>query len=133
MGGTAISKFTMANGLMVEINCHDGNMHMVFYIQSREPPSKLRLQATQLACGIEDLHWIVHFPESSLCLVLQHPHDSFDYTHNFDNHWVVDGSCMSGNQLSARFTPGADPYKKAPKFESLVHGITISWDAYMLP
>jgi hypothetical protein len=89
--------------------------------------------ATPLVNGIEDLHWILHFLESSSWLTLQLPPDTFDYTLNIHDDWIADGSNVPGTERGAGFTPDADPYKKGPDFGSLVHCTTIAWDAYMLP
>jgi hypothetical protein len=108
-------------------------MHMASYILSLEPQDKWMLTATPLVNGIEDLRWILHFLERSSWLALQPPPDTFNYTHNLDDHWVADGSNVSGTERSAMFTAVEDPYKKGPDFGSLVHGTTMAWDAYMLP
>jgi len=97
-----------------------------------EPQYKWMLTATPLVNGIKDLHWIMRFLESSSWLTLQLPPDTFDYTLNIDDNWVMDRSNISGTERGAGFTPVADPNKKGPEFRSLVHCTTMTWDAYML-
>jgi len=75
----------------------------------------------------------LEFLESSSWLTLQLPPDRFNYTLNFDDHWVMDGSNVSSTEHGARFMPVAYPYKKCPEFRSLVHCTTMAWDAYMSP
>jgi hypothetical protein len=130
---TPIGKFTKANGTLVKMDSRDYNMHMASYILSLEPQYRWMLTATPLVNGIEDLCWTLCFLESSSRLTLQLPPDTFEYTLNFNDHWVADGSNVSGTESGAGFTPGADPYKKGSEFGSLVHFTTMAWDAYMLP
>jgi hypothetical protein len=108
-------------------------MHMASYTLSLEPQYKWMLMATPLVNGIEDLHWILRFLESSAWLTLQLPPDTFDCTLNFDDHWVADGRNVSGTGRGAGFTPDVDPYQKRPKFGSLFHCTTMVWNVYMLP
>jgi len=66
-------------------------------------------------------------------LTLQLPPDTFDYTLNIPDDWVVDGSHVSGSERGAGITPVADPYNNGPEFGSLVHCTTMAWDTDMLP
>jgi len=129
----SIGKFRNANGTLVEMDCCDYNKHMASGILSLEPQYKWMLMATPLGNGIEHLHWILHFLESSSWLTLQLLPDTFDYTPTSDNVWVADRSNLSGTKHGARFTPVADPYKNGPEFESRVHCTTMAGDTYMLP
>jgi hypothetical protein len=107
---TPIGKFRKANGTMVKIVSRDYNMHMASYIISLEPRYRWMLMATPLVNGIEHLRWILRFRESSSWLTLQLPPDTFGYTHNFDDHWVTDGSNVSGTERGAVFMPVAATY-----------------------
>jgi hypothetical protein len=91
------------------------------------------LTATALVNGIEDLHWILRFLESSSWLTLQLPPYTFDYTLNIDDDWIADWSNVPGTERGAGITPVADPYKNGPEFGLRVHCTTMAWDAYMLP
>jgi len=131
--GTPIGKCSKANGLMVKMDSHDYNMHMASYILSLEPQYKWLLMATPLVNCIKDLCWILHFLESSSWLTLQLPPDTFDNTLNFDDHWVAEGSNVSGTEHGAWFTPVANRSENSPEVGSLVHCTTMASDAYMLP
>jgi len=131
--GTPLGKFRQANGMMVKMDSCDYNMHMVSYILSLEPQYKWMMTATPLVNGIADLRWILHCLEGSSGLTLQLPPDTFDHTVNCDDHWVADGSNVSGTEHGAGFMPVADPYKNGPEFGSLVHCNTMARDAFMLP
>ena len=91
------------------------------------------LTATALVNGIEDLHSILCFLDSSSLLTLQLLPDTFDYTLNNDDDWVTDQSHVSGTECGAGITLVPDRYKTGPEFGSLVHCRTMAWDAYMLP
>jgi len=99
--GTPISKFRKANGTLVKMDSRDYNMHMVSCILSLEPQSKWMLTATPLVNGIEDLRWMLRFLESSSWLTLQLPPDTFHYTLNIDDDWIVDGSNVPGTGCGA--------------------------------
>jgi len=133
MRGTAIDKFRKANGSFVKMDSCDYNMHKVSSIPSLELQYKWMLMATPLVNGIEDLHWILCFLQSSSWLSLQLPPDTFNYTFNIDEDWDVVGNNGSGTEGGAGFTSVGDSYKRSPDFGSLVHCTTMAWDAYMLP
>jgi hypothetical protein len=91
------------------------------------------LTATTLVNGIEELHWILRFRESSFWLTLQLLPDTFDSALNINKDWVADERNVSGTECGAGFTPVADPDNKGPDGGSLVHCTTRACDDFMLP
>jgi len=133
MSRTPIGKLRKSHGRMVKMDSRSYNMHVASDLLSLELQYKWMSTATPLVNGIEDLRWILRVVESSSLWTPQLPPDTFDYTLTFDDHWVADGSNMSGTEHGAGFAQVADPYKKGSEFGSLVHCTTIAWDACMLP
>jgi len=86
-----------------------------------------------LVNGIEDLHWILHFPHYSTWLILHLPPHKLSYTFNFVTQWVANGSNLSRTKPCVIFMPVANHYKKGSQFESLAHCTTNTWDTEMLP
>jgi len=133
MSRTPITKFRKAKGTWVEMNSHDYNMYMAFCILSLRPQYKWMLMSTPLVNGMEDLHWILCFLESSSGLTLQLLPDIYDNSLNIDDDCVTNRSTVSGTEWSVGFMQVADQSKNGPEFESLIYCTTIPSNTYFLP
>lgn len=51
---------------------------------------------------------------------LQLPPDTFDYTLNFDDDWILDGSNVVGTEPGGGFTPAVDQYIHPAAMRSLI-------------
>jgi len=105
---TPSGKFGMANGSMVKMDSHNYSVYMAFYILSLELHYPWMLMATPVVNRIEDLRWILHYLERLSWLTLQLPPEKSNFTNTFDDHWVMEGSSVSGIEPGAGRIPGTD-------------------------